>query len=928
MNVLKVAIKLAGDDDRLRDRAGKLVVAAVPSNGSALGLARNIKQAIAEVQGVLPPELGYLYRMSYKSVYSDDVEIDVSSPKVDTTLKTHEICNKTFTVYLRRPRGNAVSKDDNKEKLRKPPTQKQSPHPQQQQQQLQPRLGEKTWARIAQSAADRTANALLAQGKPSVHFVDDDKLVDDVEDAPAKSPAAVKPLSPEGLTRPSRVLFDALKDDVPREGVRGLPWDVVLATIIARCNRNKEQISFAILLWRDGLLDLDRLDRATPQVQQPQPRKQPPATTAAMVKMPANRSDSKHRAAAALAAPSAASITMGDGGLRDRATLGAFLASLAASAKSGNLSRDEARMIEQISVVLGDSIVRQRTLHVLNGWQLLPASPQGRNKCWINSVLQALLGKKIENSELDRLYKHVVKPWFEFLSAFDAESLFNMFVERDEVGGAVDQKLPPITGKELKSVVGKRLQSPNEMGGEIEHYLLCSLFGVGLKTHSVDFGDSDAPTAKMIVPVDEHVRTIKPPATLRLEGPPQHVHVVYSPSHYDTLLVPGAFTLGSIDCDAILAAAKERVTSLATITAGITTVPPGSDAKGLDDYRRPVWLPSRGRSAGGVPIDLTDSQGSPPVDAKLPLGAKVDSLAATVEILKDSQCQQVKLMQRLFQQLEQLQQQLPPPPPEQQQQQLPPPSSPQQQQLPPPPPRELQQQQPPPPPEQQQQQLPPPPPRELQQQQPQQQQQLPPPLPEPLQLPPPLQPAQSSDDADADSSFSAFRLGGSDSSASVDSAIAALKALAVDSGELAMYAFQLPTSNGTAFYELSPKHGDDCPGWKLVDEDARRKLSAIANKTDSAGARTKAAKLIMTRVAQFLTGNCGSTSGCAAPVQSASPIATQRKLLRGYESMLKLVAPKYTLLKADIVNLFTDERAADEVLSTGPIVVELDGGSQ
>ena len=84
-----------------------------------------------------------------------------------------------------------------------------------------------------------------------------------------------------------------------------------------------------------------------------------------------------------------------------------------------------------------------------------------------------------------------------------------------------------------------------------------------------------------------------------------------------------------------------------------------------------------------------------------------------------------------------------------------------------------------------------------------------------------------------------------------------------------------------------------------------------------------AAKAVMLRVARFVTGHVdNSISG------TASSVSLQRSALRGYEAMLRHVAPTYTLNKADIVDLFPNDQAANDALSMEPLVVELSGDSQ
>jgi hypothetical protein len=174
---------------------------------------------------------------------------------------------------------------------------------------------------------------------------------------------------------------------------------------------------------------------------------------------------------------------------------------------------------------------------------------------------------------------------------------------------------------------------------------------------------------------------------------------------------------------------------------------------------------------------------------------------------------------------------------------------------------------------------------------------------------------------DSDSGFSQNLGGASDdkSNIDIDSAVTAAEALAAESGELARFAFQLPErdSTGKAFYEYSPVNGAD-PGWRTVEQQVRNILSEVARTPTSGGARTKAAKSILWRVATFVTGHTSDRD-------TASSVTQQRKFLRGYAAMLRHVAPGYMLKKLDIVDLFPNEKAADDALSTEPLTVDLLG---
>ena len=69
----------------------------------------------------------------------------------------------------------------------------------------------------------------------------------------------------------------------------------------------------------------------------------------------------------------------------------------------------------------------------------------------------------------------------------------------------------------------------------------------------------------------------------------------------------------------------------------------------------------------------------------------------------------------------------------------------------------------------------------------------------------------------------------------------------------------------------------------------------------------------MERVAQSI---CGTGS-------AVTPVPLQCKYLRDYEKLLKMVAPKYTLLKGDIIKFFPSDAAADAALSTSLVTVDL-----
>ena len=99
-----------------------------------------------------------------------------------------------------------------------------------------------------------------------------------------------------------------------------------------------------------------------------------------------------------------------DGGLSDIAILEPFVSSLAAKAASGKLTLEDARIIATMCKYLGTSTVRQRTLHVLNNWQEVPASPQGKNRCWANSYLQGIFAKLLKNTFLDKMHSQLIKP--------------------------------------------------------------------------------------------------------------------------------------------------------------------------------------------------------------------------------------------------------------------------------------------------------------------------------------------------------------------------------------------------------------------------------------------------------------------------------------------------------------------------------------
>jgi hypothetical protein len=376
----------------------------------------------------------------------------------------------------------------------------------------------------------------------------------------------------------------------------------------------------------------------------------------------------------------------------------------------------------------------------------------------------------------------------------------------------------------------------------------------------------------------------------------QCVHVVYSPSHahYDSLLVKGSFKLDNFDDYAkILAAAKDRISALASVTASIQTVPSSAGDLALEDYRRLVRLPSAGHSSGGA-IDLTDSQGLPAVDGKLPLGPRVEALGQTVESLRLAVQEQTSLLQQLIQRQDQSSPAAAPllrpgavPSPRPASPASPPAAAPAT------------------------------PPAAA-------------PAPSPAAAPPPLpatQPLNVDDDYDLDSDN---KLGGASANKANDAidirgAVAAAKALAADAGELFRYALQLPErdSNGKAFYEYSPSISGEDPGWKFAEPLVNKTLSDIAQLSTAGGHRTKAAKAIMLRVAGFVTGHIGeSGSGTAASV------AQQRKALRGYAAMLRHVAPGYVLKKADIVHLFPSDQAANDALSTESLVVDLLAESQ
>ena len=177
---------------------------------------------------------------------------------------------------------------------------------------------------------------------------------------------------------------------------------------------------------------------------------------------------------------------------------------------------------------------------------------------------------------------------------------------------------------------------------------------------------------------------------------------------------------------------------------------------------------------------------------------------------------------------------------------------------------------------------------------------------------------------EAAAAFLPFGGGASEKSSDVSTdqirqAAAFAKSLATNSGELFRHALNVPLdSSGRAFYEYEPTDSDPFPGYVAVEKFVSDKLTDIANRTDKSGNRTKAAKKLMERVAQSI---CGTGS-------AVTPVSLQCKYLRDYEKLLKMVAPKYTLLKGDIIKFFPSEAAVDAALSTSLVTVDLSGTSQ
>jgi hypothetical protein len=258
---------------------------------------------------------------------------------------------------------------------------------------------------------------------------------------------------------------------------------------------------------------------------------------------------------------------------------------------------------------------RQFSLHLIKGYSRMKTSAQGSNRCWENWVYQALTGRELKSHELDHYRKNLSKPWFQLVMSLDRDSLYNLLVPRGEDGGISVTSSVPFSQETMTNLLQQRFgpnPKPNMMGGIVELSLLAILFGFGIDIHMDQAADrTDGSSAEMSI--EEKIVKLTPSALL-LRDSTKRLHAYYHNvdgyKHYENLCgVADSAVLGdTLDCAAILADAKTRIASVATVSASITAVPAGVSMT-LDSYRRKVNLPAS-FSSDTPPAAKADSSNS------------------------------------------------------------------------------------------------------------------------------------------------------------------------------------------------------------------------------------------------------------------------------------------------------------------------------
>ena len=608
-------------------------------------------------------------------------------------------------------------------------------------------------------------------------------------------------------------------------------------------------------------------------------------------------------------------------------------------------------VLVKLLAVVDDPPMRQKLLYRCMGWTVAHASPCNENLCWLTSHVQAFLGTSLKVQDLLK-YRVSFQAFCKFLLSFGKQALWNMFLfARDATGKPVTSHQGLISDDVLFATVLRRSQGHKlctSEGGTVELALVAAYFGCELNVHSLT-GTEDGLPRISINAQRESVSIVTPLSSQA--GHCQHqLHSKHIPGHFDTILGPCNKSLATgkaaeFTPEKVLADAKARVQDLATCLS-----PASLQASLGSDFDEKSHFPVCPISAIADDSELRKApDSSSSSTSRQSRGEQVEVLQqSVVQLSQTVAAQQVSLSHLLqlmtavaeaaaVQQQQQSQQQQQQPQQQQQQQlsslQLSPSSQ-----------------------QQQQQQhtvaaavlRPPTPVDSSADTQPLVSQSTEPDLLLPLHVPTVLSEQRpvvaaaaahgdltphGDDDVALDRSKSPVLLGGgasakpSSSDVSDDQikqAAAFAKILASKSGELFVQALVVPHDNpGLAFYEHEPTDSDPLPGYVAVEKHVSDALSRIALLTDSSGMRTKAAKAVIKRVAKFV-GDVGSSSSGYLE----TPVPQQRKYLRDYEKLLKMVAPNFTLKKADIRDFFSSEAAADAAFSTSSDTVDLSGTSQ
>jgi hypothetical protein len=113
------------------------------------------------------------------------------------------------------------------------------------------------------------------------------------------------------------------------------------------------------------------------------------------------------------------------------------------------------------------------------------------------------------------------------------------------------------------------------------------------------------------------------------------------------------------------------------------------------------------------------------------------------------------------------------------------------------------------------------------------------------------------------------------------------------------------------FYELE----DSEEGWKLVEENVKRQLSSLI----LAKKPKQKANGLAKRVCQSLFAS--------SPGAKDQPITAQRRSIRGYVAMLKILVPDFELSRGTLTDSGFSDAHATEILSDVPPAIDLSPGS-